>query len=208
MELPDTLAQSLTTPEAGQVLTALARTAIASELNLKTPEPPLGVPWLEQPGAAFVTLTISDEQGDHALRGSSGSLVAHRALGEDVQANARAAAFRDPRFIPLTVEELSRIAIEVSVLTPPKELVFTSQEDALAQLRPGVDGVIFQAKGAQATFLPQMWEELPHPVEFMQLLRRKARVRFDYWGPDVKLFTYQVVVFSEPAPPPRQSADA
>jgi AmmeMemoRadiSam system protein A len=163
------------------------------------PPSPEGVPWLDEPGATFVTLTISDDTGDRALRGSSATFTAHRPLGEDVQTNAQTAAFHDYRFVPLTVAELDKISIEVAVLTPPQQLSFSSEEDALSQLRPGVDGVIFQADGAQASFLPQLWDGLPHPTEFLQLLRRKARVRFDYWGPDVKLFTYQVVTFTENA---------
>ncbi|MDR1355459.1 MAG: AmmeMemoRadiSam system protein A [Propionibacteriaceae bacterium] len=180
---------------AGQLLPALAYAAIADELQPVPSDSFQSVAWLEQPGAAFVTLTIRDDAGDRALRGSAGSLLAQRSLREDVCSNARTAAFHDSRFMPLTIDELPNISIEVSVLTEPEQLDFDTEEDALAQLRPGVDGVIFQTSSAQATFLPQMWNELAHPAEFLQHLRRKARLRFDYWGTDVKLFTYQVVTF-------------
>jgi AmmeMemoRadiSam system protein A len=179
--------------DAGPILTRIARTAIAHKLGRDDTMEPHGEPWLFAPGAAFVTLTV----GDGVLRGCIGSLQAHRPLVEDVQANALAAAFRDPRFMPVEDKDFDVVHIEVSVLSEPEPMSFTSEADALAQLRPGIDGVIFQAGSAQATFLPQVWEELSDPKEFMQHLRRKARVGYNYWGPDVKLWRYQVAAFNE-----------
>ncbi len=132
---------------AGQVLLPLARSAIAKKLKL----PPVAVgeaAWLDEKAASFVTLTIGGE-----LRGCIGSLVAHRTLRDDVTANAAAAAFGDPRFEPLTVSEYPAIRVEVSVLSTPEPMSFTSRADALAQLRPGVDGLILTSGRHRATFL-------------------------------------------------------
>jgi AmmeMemoRadiSam system protein A len=148
--------------------------------------------WLEEPGAAFVTLTINGR-----LRGCIGSLQAYRPLGDDVADNARAAAFRDPRFAALTRPEFQRVAVEVSVLSAPVEYPFASRDEALAGLRPGVDGVILSAAGRRATFLPQVWEELPAPEEFIAHLLRKAGLPSGYWGGDVKLWRYTVAAFHE-----------
>jgi len=147
---------------------------------------------LQKPGACFVTLTRDGE-----LRGCIGSLEAHRSLGDDLRSNALAAALRDPRFPPLTAAELPQIAIEVSVLSAPQPLAFANEADALAKLRPGIDGVIFSAGGRRSTFLPQVWEQLPTAFDFMARLKQKAGLPADYWGPDVRLATYQVHAFHE-----------
>ncbi|MDR1512461.1 MAG: AmmeMemoRadiSam system protein A [Propionibacteriaceae bacterium] len=178
-------------PEAGATLTRLARSAIASRFH-EAPGPPRA-DWLEAEGAAFVTLTIGG-----ALRGCIGSLEAYRPLGDDVADNARAAAFRDPRFPALSEPELERCAVEVSVLDAPEPMGFESEADALAQLRPGVDGVILADGRRRATFLPQVWESLPGPAEFMGQLKRKAGLRADHWGPGVRLWRYGVTAFEEP----------
>ncbi|MDR1833173.1 MAG: AmmeMemoRadiSam system protein A [Propionibacteriaceae bacterium] len=186
--------------DAGQVLTATARQAITERLRGyevfrpggEGPPPPADLDWLNERGASFVTLTI-----DGRLRGCIGSLEAWRWLGEDVRLNAVAAAFKDPRFLPLDPAELDHLHIVVSVLTAPQPLEFDSEAEALAQLRPGVDGVVLQAGHHRATFLPQVWEELPDKVEFMSHLKRKARLSPDYWGPDVELSVYQVEAFGE-----------
>ncbi|MDR1790195.1 MAG: AmmeMemoRadiSam system protein A [Propionibacteriaceae bacterium] len=178
--------------DAGLVLTRLARSAIATQLNLPAAEPDGEAEWLNERGAAFVTLTI-----DGRLRGCIGSLEAWRWLGEDVRSNAVSAAFRDPRFPPLSRDEFAQVDVEVSVLTPPQELSFTSEADALAQLRPDIDGVILEAGSHRATFLPQVWEDLPDKRVFMAHLKRKARLAADYWGDDVRLHVYQVSAFHE-----------
>jgi AmmeMemoRadiSam system protein A len=177
--------------EAGPVLVALARYAIAETLGFDVPPVP-EADWLEEKAATFVTLTT-----DKRLRGCIGSLKATRSLADDVRANAVGAGFRDPRFKPMDKHELNRVQIEVSVLTDPEEMTFTSEDDLLSQLRPGIDGVIFATKDARATFLPQVWDDLAHPVEFMSHLKRKAGVRFNYWGPDVRVWRYQVEKFHE-----------
>lgn len=179
-------------PEAATVLTAVARTAIARHIGEEVPAVPEGIEWLDRDGASFVTLTL-----DVRLRGCIGSLQAHRSLADDVAANAVSAAFRDPRFAPMDPTEVAASHIEVSVLTTPEELEFDSESGAIEKLRPNVDGVILQVGSAKATFLPQVWQQLEHPVEFLQHLKRKAGIRATYWGPDVRLWTYQVHAFDE-----------
>jgi len=180
----------------GQTLTYLARASIHQ--HLASP-PPAGqaeyLPELEVPGATFVTLTQ-----DGRLRGCIGSLMAHRLLREDVAANAIAAATRDSRFSPLTVDELPITRVEVSLLSPPQPLAFASETEALSRLRPHVDGVIFQAEGKQSTFLPQVWEQLPDAETFMQHLKQKAGLAVDYWSNEVQLLTYQVEKWKEDLP--------
>ena len=177
--------------DAASVLTGLARAAIAGKLGLPGPEVAQSS-WLDEPGASFVTLTI-----DGGLRGCIGSLTAWRHLGADVRANAVSAAFHDPRFQPLSKPEFAKVAIEVSVLTQAEPMAFTSRDDLLRQLRPGVDGLILSALGRRGTFLPQVWEELPTPASFVDHLLRKAGLPSSYWGPDVRVERYTVTAFHE-----------
>lgn len=175
----------------GKVLLLLARNAIAKTLEIRHPDDPIH-PALKQPGATFVTIT---EKG--VLRGCIGSLSARRQLGEDVRANAVAAAFQDPRFSPLSHEEFSRIRVEVSLLTPARPMQFVSEADVLAQLRPNIDGLIFECHRYRSTFLPQVWESLPEPAEFMGHLKRKAGLAEDFWSSEVKLSRYEVQKWKE-----------
>lgn len=179
----------------GPTLLQLARHAIARHLGQNPPPPDALPPALLAPGATFVTLT---RQGQ--LRGCIGSLMAHRPLGEDVQQNAVAAAVRDPRFPPLSADELPGIRVEVSLLTAPTPLAFRDEAEALARLRPGIDGVIFHAGPRRSTFLPQVWEQLPTPAVFMAHLKQKAGLPADYWGPEVRLECYQVQKWKEALP--------
>lgn len=178
----------------GNALLSLARHAIASQLGSVSIAPE-DFPALHAMGATFVTLTQRGE-----LRGCIGSLEAWRPLAEDVAQNARAAAFRDPRFKPLTASELPVTRVEVSLLTPSEPISFTSEADALAQLRPQIDGVIFTAGQRRSTFLPQVWEQLPEPATFMAHLKQKAGLPASYWGPDVRLERYGVKKWKEAAP--------
>ncbi|BAO29563.1 AmmeMemoRadiSam system protein B [Sulfuritalea hydrogenivorans] len=183
----------------GPALLVRARNAIAARLQQPTQAEP-DHPALASPGATFVTLT---QNGD--LRGCIGSLEAHRSLDQDVRANAVAAAFSDPRFPPLTVAEFSRIRVEVSLLSAPQSMSFSSEADALRQLRPHVDGVILTAgPGGQfrrGTFLPQVWEQLPEPRLFMAHLKQKAGLPVDWWSSEVELQRYEVQKWKE-APTP------
>lgn len=184
-----------TSHEKGRLLTALARGAIAQAFGRPYQRPQLPG-WLYPPGATFVTLTQGGE-----LRGCIGTLEAYRPLIDDLESNARAAAFDDPRFPALNEAELDRTRVEVSILSKPEPMEFSDEADALAQLRPGVDGVILEARrGAhwyRATFLPQVWEQLPRPAEFMAHLKRKAGLAMDDWSDDVRLSRYTVEKFKE-----------
>ncbi len=177
--------------DGGAVLTGLARAAIERALGLP-PSFALSAPWLAHTAAVFVTLTR-----DGALRGCIGSLAAHRALSLDLSENAVAAALRDPRFAPVTAQELPALKVDVSLLTAPQAMVFVSEADALAQLRPPFDGVIFEASGQRSTFLPQVWEQIPTPRAFLAALKEKAGVPTGYWGTDVRLSRYWVAKFSQ-----------
>lgn len=150
---------------------------------------------MADPGASFVTLT---RQGE--LRGCIGTLEAHRPLGIDVRENAVAAAFRDPRFTPLTRAEFDDVRVEVSVLSPAEALVVASEEHALETLRPHVDGVVFEYGDHRSTFLPQVWEQLPDPAEFLAYLKRKAGLPADFWAEQVRLSRYTVSKWKEGVP--------
>ena len=181
----------MTRDNAGEVLLPIARSAIARELGLAQTVAE-DAEWLREPGASFVTL----KQGE-ALRGCIGSLEARRALLDDVKANAVAAAFRDPRFPPLSRDELTRTRVELSLLSPLQPLGFESEGDALSQLRPQIDGIVFEYGYHRSTFLPQVWEELSDPTEFLATLKQKAGLPPDFWDRDVKLARYTVSKWSE-----------
>ncbi|PKO34863.1 MAG: TIGR00296 family protein [Betaproteobacteria bacterium HGW-Betaproteobacteria-7] len=183
-----------TMDEIGTSLLRLARNAIGERFGLP-PQPVVESPKLQDKAATFVTLT---QHG--VLRGCIGSLEAWRPLAEDVCANALAAAFCDPRFPPLTADELPRTRLEISLLTPAQVIDCRDEADALAQLRPHIDGVIFSAGRHRATFLPQVWEQLPEPAAFLAQLKRKAGLGADYWSPEARLARYTVKKWQEVAP--------
>jgi len=175
----------------GQTLLHLARAAIAEELGFVSHDLPRA-DWLEEPGATFVTLTL-----DGRLRGCIGSLEAHRPLIDDVRQNAVASAFRDPRFTPLIKAEFADVIIEVSLLSKPELVRHNSEENALAQLTPGRDGVILELGQHRATYLPQVWAQLPKPESFIAHLKDKAGLPEDYWSDDVRLSRYTVQKWRE-----------
>jgi AmmeMemoRadiSam system protein A len=184
------------TDEEKQILLHLAREAM--ELRVRGKKlPALDVnsltPHLRENGASFVTLTIHDE-----LRGCIGALEAYQPLAEDVREHAIAAALEDPRFPPVDQSELSRIQLEVSRLTAPRLLEYSSAEDLLIKLNPHVDGVILKDGRRRATFLPQVWAQIPNPVNFLDHLCSKMGARSNLWR-DTKLqvYIYQVEEFRE-----------
>jgi len=185
---PETVAVAA---DPGPALLVRARNAIATRLKQPT-QAEATHPALALPGATFVTLTQNG-----ALRGCIGSLQAHRPLDQDVRANAVAAAFSDPRFPPLTLAELPRTRVEVSLLTAPQPMTFSSEADALRQLRPNLDGIILIAGQRRSTFLPQVWEQLPEPRTFMAHLKQKAGLPADWWSADVQLQRYEVQKWKE-----------
>jgi len=175
----------------GFILLSLARSAIAKQFGINNMVVS-NLPQLAEPGATFVTLTQNK-----ALRGCIGSLEAHRLLAQDVQENAVAAAFRDPRFPPLTKDELAITQVEVSLLSPMQAMRFSSEQDAIAQMRPGIDGMVLQYRQQRGTFLPQVWEQLPQPQQFMAHLKRKAGLTEDFWSDEIKLARYTVTKWKE-----------
>jgi hypothetical protein len=181
----------MTEQDKGRILINIARGAIAGALGEARAPLPQEM-WLAEPGATFVTLTQCGE-----LRGCIGSLEAHRPLAEDVHHNALAAAFRDPRFAPLARHELEQTQCEISLLSAAEAMAFRDEADALAQLRPGVDGVILQYSHYRSTFLPQVWEQLPQPRDFMAQLKRKAGLPDDFWVDEIRLSRYSVTKWKE-----------
>lgn len=150
-------------------------------------------PALREHGASFVTLTVQ-----HQLRGCIGTLEAHQPLVEDVREHAIAAAMEDPRFLPVEKSELNRIRIEVSRLGAPEALSYESSEDLIKKLNPHVDGVIIKYSERKATFLPQVWEKIPDPSEFMNQLCHKMIGQANLWQESkLQVFTYPVEEFQE-----------
>jgi AmmeMemoRadiSam system protein A len=148
---------------------------------------------LRAPGASFVTLTIA---GD--LRGCIGSLQAFRPLYEDVQAHALDAAFQDYRFLPVTTAEVPLLEIEISHLTAPEPLEYSRPEELPEKLHPGQDGVVLRDGVRSATFLPQVWEQLPTPQEFLSHLCLKMGAAADLWRHRVlQVSIYHVDEFHE-----------
>lgn len=126
-------------------------------------------PPLNQLGATFVTLNL-----DGQLRGCIGSLEAYRNLLDDLVSNAKAAAFEDPRFYPLTQDEFERVDIEISLLTPSEPIAYKDTQDLKSKITPNEDGIILELDGRRATFLPQVWEQLPSFEQFFSHLCQKA----------------------------------
>ncbi|MFH1981069.1 MAG: AmmeMemoRadiSam system protein B [Pseudomonadota bacterium] len=188
-------------PDDGQALVALARQTIKEKLGLTTDpesstqlEARLRNPIFHQPGGTFVTLKKKGQ-----LRGCIGTLSARQPLKDDVAQNAINAAFRDPRFKPLTAAEFNQVDIEVSVLSDPQPLFYDSAEDLVKKLRPGVDGVIIQKGMRRATFLPQVWDQLPTHKAFLGHLCLKAGLPESAWKDgELEVSTYQVTYFEAP----------
>lgn len=185
----------------GCLLVTIARRAIVTELAeagsvlaaRAGPECAVtGHPALAAPGATFVTLFRCG-----LLRGCIGTLEARRPLGVDVRANAVAAAFADPRFPPLGADEFMDALVEVSLLSAPEAMTADGEQALLDQLRPGVDGVVLEYAGRRATFLPQVWDSLGEPVEFVAELKRKAGLPIDFWSAAVNISRYSVTKWRE-----------
>jgi hypothetical protein len=178
----------------GTVLVAIAREAIGERLGLALLRE-RDEEWLARQAATFVTL-----RRDGELRGCIGSIDPCRPLGEDVAANACAAAFSDPRFEPLAVAEFADIAVEVSVLSPRLPLAVASEAEAIRVMRPGLDGICLEYGERRATFLPQVWESLPDPAQFLMALRHKAQLPERFWDPAIRLTRYTVEKYGDGYP--------
>jgi AmmeMemoRadiSam system protein A len=177
----------------GSELLKLARQTLEHRLGrgdavVETQDPEL----LEQ-GAAFVTLKL-----DGKLRGCIGNLVPVSSLWLGVRDNALNAALHDHRFKPLSIEELDKVVLDISVLSAPQPLEYEGQSDLLQKLRPDIDGVILRKDRKGATFLPQVWEQLPRPEQFLDHLCVKAGLPQGEWREgDLEIKTYQVQCFHE-----------
>ncbi len=146
---------------------------------------------LQQPGASFVTIRVLEE-----LRGCIGSIEARRMLVVDVVKNAHAAAFTDPRFNALTSKEFRDLRVHISVLSEPQGVAFTSEDDLIRQLRPGIDGVILEEGSCRATYLPAVWRALPDARDFLEQLKLKAGLPADYWSERIQVRRYTTESFS------------
>ena len=135
--------------------------------------------------ATFITLEKNQQ-----LRGCIGMLQATRSLLEDVANNAYSAAFKDPRFPALEKQELEHIEIHISILSAPEPLYFSSEQDLLAQLHPGIDGLILEEGSKRGTFLPTVWQSLPEPEKFLAHLKQKAGFSENYWSDTLKIQRY------------------
>ena len=176
----------------GATLLRLARGALETLFGRATMTDVPQASFLDEPGATFITL-----RKDGELRGCIGSLDADRPLRDDVTTNARAAATRDPRFAPLSAAELGEITIEVSLLSAARPITFSTEEDLIRQLEALRGGVILQSGARRATFLPQVWEDVPDARDFLRLLKAKAGLAPNFWSPDVRVSRYDVDKWSE-----------
>ena len=188
------------TPEQGAALVNLARQTLASHFgraisrgDAESLESMLEDSALQARCGTFVTLTI-----DNQLRGCIGNLSASMPIVTGIRDNALNAAFHDPRFSPLSDKELDLVRIEISVLTEAVKLEYRGADDLLAKLRPGIDGVILKKGFASATFLPQVWDQLPKPEQFLTHLCMKAGLPATKWRDgDLEIKVYQVQFFEE-----------
>jgi AmmeMemoRadiSam system protein A len=189
------MSENLTTKEK-QILLHLARQALESGVRrqpLLPLDPSLLTPALSVKGASFVTLTVHGN-----LRGCIGALEPYQPLADDVREHAVAAAMEDYRFPPVQEKELTDIEIEVSRLTFPVPLKYTDANDLISKLHPGVDGVILRDGIRRATFLPQVWEKIPYPAEFLANLCYKMGASPDTWqNKHLEVLVYQVEEFHE-----------
>ena len=186
--------------EDGRLLLRLARSTLLEKLGRRLPpaeaerlQSALQDPRFHARRGTFVTLSIGGE-----LRGCIGNLFPTNTLTEGVRQNAVHAAFQDPRFNPLTEAELDQVSIEVSILTEPQPVPYATPQDIIQKLRPHLDGVIIRQDYASATFLPQVWAQVPKAEDFLGHLCLKAGLPRDAWKRSkLDVATYQVQRFDE-----------
>ena len=187
------------TEEQGQRLVQVARRTITAKLGTLdetgkvVPDRDLADPAFREKRGTFVTLKTKGQ-----LRGCMGCLTPSETILEGIQRNAINAAFNDPRFPALTLIELDQAAIDISILSNPRKLEYSEGSDLLKKLRPTIDGVIINKGLARATFLPQVWEQLPRTEDFLAHLCRKAGLSPDEWTKgELAVSIYQVQYFHE-----------
>lgn len=144
-----------------------------------------------QPYGVFVTLNKNG-----ALRGCMGDLKGQTPLYKGIMENARNAALNDTRFDPVKIDELSSLEIEISILSKPEDVQYSSVQDLFNQIEEGKDGVILSKKGKSSTYLPQVWEDIPDKRQFFEELSRKAGLEKDAWK-TATIQKYRVVKFSK-----------
>jgi len=173
------------------VLLEIAKQAISDSFNHTSTLNPKALvqahPEFSTPKATFVTLTL-----DGQLRGCIGSLIAHRPLLDDLIHNAKAAAFDDPRFYPLSPEEFLHVKIEISLLSEPQPILYENIDDLKRKVTMGIDGIILQKGSRKATFLPQVWEQLPTFELFFSHLCQKAGLAPDCLESHPEIWYYRV----------------
>ena len=176
-----------------QFLKELAKKSIRYGLKNKQPLP-LDLSALDDeftiPCATFVTLHKHGQ-----LRGCIGMLEASRPLAEDIAHNSYAAAFSDPRFPPVTEEELADLSIHISILHPAERIYCSSEAELLTVLRPNIDGLTLEDGIHRATFLPSVWESLPDPADFVHNLKIKAGLKEHYWSDTLRAYRYTTESF-------------
>lgn len=188
------------TIEQGHILVRLARQTIAEQLHLDVAEPvrpeELADPNLQARRGVFVTL---NKRG--VLRGCIGSLIGQESIVDGVRRHALNAAFHDSRFPPVDKKEFPELHIDISVLTEPRPLAYSDGDDLIKKLQPGVDGIILKASGGRgATFLPQVWDQVPDPQLFLGHLCQKAGLVDTAWqSGELEVETYQAQHFEEQA---------
>ena len=189
----DSTLETSLAPDDRRQLLAIAKESVSHGLTHHRPLPVEAAafpPSLQAVRASFVTLRIGAE-----LRGCIGMLTAKRALITDVAENAFAAAFRDNRFRPVSEYEFHLLNYHISVLSPSQAMTVTSQDDLLAQLRPGIDGLIIEEPPRRATFLPDVWQTVPQPTQFLSQLKLKAGFDVNYWSDRIKVWRYTTESF-------------
>lgn len=187
-------------PEKGKLLLDLARATIAEHLGVRHEAKGISGasdtkvnPEFTRKAGTFVTLHKHGE-----LRGCIGHIEPDETIFQGIRSNAVNAAFSDPRFHALSSDEFEEIEIEISLLTPPEKIEYTDSDDLVAKLRPGIDGVIIKHGPRKATFLPQVWEQLPEPERFLSHLCTKAGLdRYTWKKGTLTVLTYQVTCFEE-----------
>ncbi|MCP3955834.1 MAG: AmmeMemoRadiSam system protein A [Desulfobacterales bacterium] len=188
------------TDKEGKTLLNMARTYISNKFdhNSKDSNPPKKNVAIEnnifyKKRGVFVTL-----HKDGCLRGCIGTLEPVKSIVDGIKDNSLNAAFQDPRFSPLKLNELNEINIEVSILTKPKKLEYTNSKDLLSKLKPNIHGVIIKYNKHKATFLPQVWDQLPDTKDFLSHICQKAGLVSDEWEKGkLEVLTYKVQYFKE-----------
>lgn len=178
------------------VLLRIAKSAILAHFDknyvLNREELLYKYPFLNEDVAAFVTLKY-----ERQLRGCIGSIIANGNLLDDVVRNAQSAAFGDPRFNPLKTDEFPNLTLEVSVLSAPEILEYSDFDDLAQKIQPKVDGLILKHGAHQGTFLPQVWEQLPRPKDFLEHLSLKAGANPSIYDKLPTIYRYEVEALEE-----------